>query len=161
MALSQRQLIRNGVSRLSDAAERRGFQGQTSRRLAIPGDELVDGVEKLFKRYFERYATGHSGARALGSRCCWISQFYRDEIIAICQSSGITANEVAWLVRWEVRQMKRRWQNREDYTTTGMRCCHGQAQYRRDGSGVAILILGGVWAPSRCEHKYWLARSRC
>jgi len=112
---------------------------------SLPGDELADRVDKLFKRYFDRYAPDKTERERWKAAVAGFRKFHRDEIIAICRSSGIPANEVAWLIRCEVRQLEQRWQNGTLY------------EYRREliprpgsvagrGTGLTVLVLGGVWA---------------
>ena len=102
-------------------------------------------MDKLFKRYFDRYAPDKAERERWKAAVAGFRKFHRDEIIAICRSSGIPANEVAWLIRYEVRQLEQRWQNGTLY------------EYRREliprpGSvagrrtGLTVLVLGGVWA---------------
>jgi hypothetical protein len=112
---------------------------------SLPGDELADRVDKLFKRYLDRYAPDTAQRERWKASVAGFRKFHRDEIIEICRSSGIHANEVAWLIRYEVRQLERGWQNGTLY------------EYRREliprpGSvagrrtGMTVLVLGGVWA---------------
>jgi hypothetical protein len=112
---------------------------------SFPGDELADRVDKLFKRYFDRYAPDKAERERWKAAVAGFRKFHRDEIVTICRSSGISANEVAWLIRYEVRQLERRWQNGTLY------------EYRREltprpGSvagrrtGLIVLVLGGAWA---------------
>jgi len=112
---------------------------------SLPSDELADRVDKLFKRYFDRYAPDTAERERWKASVAGFRKFHRDEIIEICRSSGIHANEVAWLIRYEVRQLEQRSQNGTLY------------EYRREliprpGSvagrrtGLTVLVLGGVWA---------------
>lgn len=110
-----------------------------------PGDELSERVDKLFKRYFARYAPDQAERARWEAAAAGIRQFHRDEIIAVCRGSGIPADEVAWLIRYEVRQLKQRWHN-------GTLHEYQQELLPRPGTaaarriGLAVLVLGGVWA---------------
>jgi hypothetical protein len=112
---------------------------------SLPGDELADRVDKLFKRYLDRYAPDTAERERWKASVAGFRKFHRDEIVEICRSSGIHANDVAWFIRYEVRQLGQRWRNGTLY------------EYRREliprpGSiagrrtGLAVLVLGGVWA---------------
>ncbi len=110
-----------------------------------PGDELVNGVDKLFKRYFDRYEPDQAERERWKATVAGLRKFHQDEIIEICRRSGVSANEVRWLIRYEVRQLKQRWQDKTLY------------EYRRQfvpwpgiaearWIGLAVLVLGGGWA---------------
>jgi hypothetical protein len=109
------------------------------------GDELANGVDKLFNRYFIRYEQDKAKRERWEDAAAGFRKFRRDEIIAICRSSRVPAKEVAWLIRYEVRQLKRRWQ---DGTLYG----YQRQLLLRPGMpaasriGLAVLALGGVWA---------------
>ncbi|MGH3273522.1 MAG: hypothetical protein ACRDNZ_04255, partial [Streptosporangiaceae bacterium] len=112
---------------------------------SLPGDELTAGVDKLFKRYFTRYALDVVERERWEAAAAGVRKFHRDEIIGMCRGSGIPANEVAWLIRWEVRQLKRRWQNGTlDEYRRQLLPRPGTVAARR--TGLAVLIFGGVWA---------------
>jgi hypothetical protein len=110
-----------------------------------PGDELTDGVDKWFNRYFARYALDKAERERWEAAAAGIRRFRRDEIIEMCRRSGIPANQVAWLIRYEVRQLKQRWQTETLYE-------YRRQLYPRPGTaaarlaGLAVLVVGGVWA---------------
>ena len=109
-----------------------------------PGDEFADRVDKLFNRYFVRYAPDKTEREYWKAAAAGIRQFHRDEIIEICRSMGFSADQVVWLIRYEVRQLKQRWQKGT---------LHDYQQWLRPRSGtvaacragLAILVLGGFW----------------
>ena len=110
-----------------------------------PGDELTDGVNRLFKRYFDRYEPDKTERGRWEAAAAGIRKFHRDETIEVCRGSGIPANEVAWLIRYEVRQLKQRWQNETLYEYRRQLLPRpGTVAARR--VGLAVLVLGGVWA---------------
>jgi hypothetical protein len=75
------------------------------------GDELADRVIALFKRYFTRYAPDKAERARWEAAVIGIRRFHTDEIIEICRGSGVSAKDVAWLIRYQVRQLNRRWQD--------------------------------------------------
>jgi hypothetical protein len=110
-----------------------------------PGDELTDGVDRLLNRYFVRYAPDKAERERWETAVAGFRKFHRDEIIEICRRSGIPANEVAWLIRYEVRQLKRRWQNETLHEYRRQLLPRpGTVAARR--TGLAVLVLGGIWA---------------
>ena len=110
-----------------------------------PGDELTDGVDKLFKRYITKYEPDKVERERWEAAAAGIRKFHRDEIIEICRDSGIPANGVAWLIRYEVHQLKRRWQNESLYEyRRQLRPRPGTVAAR--WAGLAVLVFGGVWA---------------
>ncbi len=110
-----------------------------------PGDELTDRVDRLFNRYFARYAPEKAECERWKTAVAGLRKFRRNEIIAVCRGSGIPANEVAWLIRYEVRQLKQRWQSGTLYEyRRQLLPPPGALAARR--TGLAVLVLGGVWA---------------
>jgi hypothetical protein len=106
-------------------------------------DELTDQVDKLFNRYFARYELDKAERERREAAAAGIRKFHRDEIIEMCRASGIPANEVAWLIRYQVRQLKRRWQNETLYEYRRQLLPRpGTVAARR--TGLAVLILAGV-----------------
>lgn len=109
------------------------------------GDDLGDRVDKLFNRYFARYALDQVERERWATAAAGLRRFRRDEIIAVCRISEIPANEVAWLIRYEVRQLKQSWQD-------GTLHAYHRELVPRSGTvaarltGMALLVLGGVWA---------------
>ncbi len=109
------------------------------------GDELSAQVNKLFNRYFARYALDKAERERWEAATAGFRTFHADEIIAVCRSSGIRPSEAAWLIRYEVRQLRQRWQKGTLY------------EYRRHLSprpataaarlaGLSALAVGGPWA---------------
>jgi hypothetical protein len=110
-----------------------------------PGDELTDGVDKLFNRYFAKYELDKAERHRWKAAAAGIRKFHRDEIIKMCRDSAIPANEVGWLIRYEVRQLKQQWQNETLYEYRRQLLPRpGTGAARR--AGLAVLVLGGVWA---------------
>jgi len=108
-----------------------------------PGDELASRVDKLFSNYFNKYVPDKAERERWKAATAGFRAFHKSEIIEICRSSRIPANDVAWLIRYQVRQLKRRWQ------------AQALHEYRREllppprtvtarWAGLATLVLGGV-----------------
>jgi hypothetical protein len=99
----------------------------------------------LFSRYFARYEPDKVEREGWQTAAAGIRRFYRDEVIGICRDSGIPAKEVAWLIRYEVRQLKQRWQNGTLYEYRRQFLPRSGTAAARQ-IGLAVLALGGVWA---------------
>jgi hypothetical protein len=108
-------------------------------------DELAAGVDKLFKRYYTNYEADKAERQAWDSATAGIRRFFRDEIIEMCRRSGAQANTMAWLIRHEVRDLKRHWQDGSlhEYRRQQAPQPHTVTAHR---AGLAVLALGGVWA---------------
>jgi hypothetical protein len=131
------------------------FRVPNQSALRSTGDELTDQVDKLFNRYFTRYAVDKPERKSWATAAAGIRKFHRDEIIEMCRAGGIPANEVAWLIRYEVRQLKQRWQNQTLHEYRRQLVPRpGTVAARR--IGLAALVLGGVWAVVALR-AHWLA----
>jgi hypothetical protein len=82
---------------------------------AHPGDkldrELSKQIDKLFNTYSERREPVQAGRKLFEEATAGARRFYRSEITAICRANGYFADQVAWLIRHEVRQMHQRWRD--------------------------------------------------
>jgi hypothetical protein len=107
-------------------------------------DELAAGIDKLFTRYYNNYAADKAEKQAWDSATAGIRRFLRDEIIGMCLRSGNQANSMAWLIRHEVRDLKRHWQDGSlhEYRRQLALRPHTVAA-RRAG---LVLALCGAWA---------------
>jgi hypothetical protein len=110
-----------------------------------PRDELSIGVGKLFNRYYTRYVSDKAERQRWDAATAGIRRFHSDEIIGMCRSAGVPANQMAWLVRYEVRELKHHWQHRilHEYWRQPALRPRTVAAYR---AGLAVLTFGGVWA---------------
>lgn len=133
-SLDQRRRLKDEQFRAPDPAVSR-----------LTGDKLADRVDALFKRYFKKYAPDDEERRRWESATTAQRLFDRNEIIEMCRASGVTANRVAWLIRYRVCQLNRCWQE-------GTLRTYRQAPRPRPGTvtafrtGVAVSALGGIWA---------------
>ena len=126
-------------------AERR----QPPRPAAHADDEHAKDLRKriggLFERYFEKYEPVQATRKLWEDATADARRFYQDEITAICRATGYSADQVAWLIRHEVRQMNQHWRD-------GSSQFPRQHQVPRNGAviarwaGLGILVLGYVLA---------------
>jgi hypothetical protein len=108
-------------------------------------DQFDDQVDKLFNRYFNRYEPDKTERERWKAAVGGHLKFYRDEITRICRGSGVPANEVAWLIRHQVRELKQRWQSGTLYEYQRLLRPQPRTAMAR-GTGLAVLLLGGIWA---------------
>ena len=115
------------------------------RPVAHPGGEqatdTIRQIGKLYQQYFEKYEPVEPTRRLWEHAAADARWFYQDEITAICRHNGYAADQVAWLIRHEVRQMNQRWRD-------GSPQFHRQLPVPRRGAvnartaGLATLMLG-------------------
>ena len=140
--------------------------------------ELIKRIGKLFEKYFEKYEPVEANRRLWAHTIAAARRFYRDEITAICLANGYSADQVAWLIRHEVRQMNQRWRDRSPQFPRQRRVTRsGAVTARRAGLatlvlgfalamltvpahllGFTVVLLGGIWA-WRCWLRVSLERA--
>ncbi len=121
---------------------------------SLPGDEVADRVDKLFNRYFVKYAPDKAERQRWEAAVAGIRRFHRDEIIAICRNRSIPVNELAWLIRFEVCELKRRWQDDALHEYRRLLPRPGTVTARL--TGLIFLALGGLWVVVAMR-AHWLA----
>jgi len=105
-------------------------------RVPAPPDGFADSVDRLFKRYFAKYMPAGVDRKAWRAGTAGIRRHLRDEIVEVYREPGVTAGEVAWLIRYRIREVARRWRDGAlwDY----------QAQLRTPTETVLFFALGLV-----------------
>jgi hypothetical protein len=110
-----------------------------------PAKELTTRIDKLFQRSFGKYEPVEITRQLWQEAASDARQLRRDEIIGICLANGFSADEVAWLIRYEAWQLNQRWR---DGTLQILRHQplprRGAVAIRR--AGLAIMALGFVLA---------------
>ena len=111
---------------------------------AHPDDEhtkdLIKRIDRLFDKYFEKYEPVQASRELWAHATDDARHFYRDEITAICLANGHSADQVAWLIRHEIRQMNQRWRDRSPQFPQRPVTRSGAVTARR--AGLATLVLG-------------------
>lgn len=102
---------------------------------------LSERIERIFDRQFERCEPIEINRRLWAEAAAAARQFYRDEIIAICLANGYCADQVAWLIRHEVRQMNQRWRDGSPQFPRQRPAPSARAVVARR-AGLAMLVLG-------------------
>lgn len=121
------------------------FRAPGSPAASPSGDKIADRVDALFRRYFGRQAEDKDERKRWEDAVTGFRRFYRDEIIGMCRASGVAdAYEMAWLIRYQTRQLKKLWQRGALYD-------YRQELLPRPGTaavrqiGLAAAILGSLW----------------
>jgi hypothetical protein len=111
---------------------------------APPRGGFVAKVDALFRRYAAKYVPEDERA-AWEAATAGIRKFDRDEIVMQYRETRITAEQVAWLVRYRIRQSRDRWRSGKLYEY--------REQLRPKPSAVgafravtAVVVLGVVGA---------------
>jgi hypothetical protein len=112
---------------------------------APPHGGFASNIDALFRRYGAKYVPDKDERAAWEAVTAGIRKFDRDEIVTEYRETRVPADQVAWLIRFRVRQSRDRWRSGEMY------------KYRRElrpkpgtiiacRAGTAIAFLGGIYA---------------
>ncbi|NMO57579.1 hypothetical protein HH310_41240 [Actinoplanes sp. TBRC 11911] len=128
----------------------RRVRGKDAEFVALPRDETAPPggfarrVDRLFDDYFGRYVPGDTDRSTWLQQTAGIRQCLRDEIVEIYREQRIHGDQIAWLVRYLVSDVRQRWEN-------GTLAAYRQ-QLRtplpviaRCLLGLAAIVLSGLW----------------
>jgi hypothetical protein len=112
---------------------------------APPPGRFASSVDKLFSHYFALYVPAGAERKSWLTQTAGIRGYLRDELIDAYHETGVSAEEVAWLIRHRVAGVKRLWK------------ADGLTGYRRQfrtrpatkaafGVGLAVFAIGGFVA---------------
>ena len=108
--------------------------------------DLIKRIGKLFDKYYEKYEPVEANRRLWADATTDARRFYQDEITAICQANGYSTDQVAWLIRHEVRQMNHRWRDGSPEFPPQRQIPRSRAVTARRAAGLATLVLGFILA---------------
>ncbi|MGD0700526.1 MAG: hypothetical protein ABSA02_11650 [Trebonia sp.] len=112
---------------------------------APPRGGFAANVDALFNRYVPRCVPDKDERAAWDAATTGIRKFDRDEIVTVYRETRIPADQVAWLVRYRLRQTRDRWRSGEMYQfRTDLRPKPGTTT--ACWAGTVIAILGGIYA---------------
>jgi hypothetical protein len=74
-------------------------------------DGFAKRIDTLFHHYFSKYVPPDADSEAWLKDTLGIRQVLRDEIVEVYREQRVDAKSVAWLVRYLVSDVKRRWQD--------------------------------------------------
>jgi hypothetical protein len=81
------------------------------RRAEAPTGGFAREVDRLFARYFALYVPKDTDRAYWRSQTAGIRRHLRDELVEIYREQRVTADEIAWLVRHLVSDVRRRWES--------------------------------------------------
>lgn len=107
-----------------------------------PRNGFADQVDSKFDRYFAKYLPHGADKDSWMSKTAGIRKHLRDEIVGIYRDSPPSADSVAWLIRYRVRQVSATW-HRGDLTgyRDGLRTKPRTKAVC--GIGLSFFVLGG------------------
>lgn len=112
-----------------------------------PKDGFADRIDRLFNYYFRRYVPRGTDREYWLAQTAGIRWRLRNEIVELYREQRIGAERVAWLVRYLVGDVRKRW---EHDTLTAYRI-QLRVPPRTMGlhvGGLATLTAAGLWAVS-------------
>ena len=93
--------------RRREAMEQRFGYRHTSR--AAPTGGFADRVDRAFDHYFGKYAPAPEDRDRWREQTEGVRRGLREEIVTVYRDSEVQAGEVHWLIRFMVRDVRRRW----------------------------------------------------
>jgi len=79
------------------------------RDTAPPKHGFAHQVDRLFEHYFTKYSPARTGREVWLEETRGVRRMLRDEIVEIYREQRVPADRVAWLIRYLVRDVRRRW----------------------------------------------------
>jgi len=104
-------------------------------RAEAPEGGFARAVDRLFTKYFRRYVPAGTERSYWLAQTAGIRRHLRDELVQIYREQRIEAEQIAWLIRYLVGDVRRRW---EYNTLTAYR------HRLRTPVVTTLLILGGL-----------------
>jgi hypothetical protein len=114
-------------------------------RASSPQGGFADAVDRSFRRYFAEYRPDEASPADWREATAGIRRYLRDEIVEVYRERRVSAYEVAWLIRYRIRDVANRWRagTLRDY----------REQLRTPATtkmifalGLALFVAGSVWA---------------
>lgn len=133
---------RHNVERLATKERERQPPGP---RPSPPSGGFADNADKLFRRYFAKYRPEAAKPGNWRADTAGIRRYLRDEIVEAYREQGIGADRIAWLIRYRIRDVARRWQvgTLWDYRVQLQTSAATKLVF---SLGVALLVPGSIWA---------------
>lgn len=114
-------------------------------RRQAPAGGFARKLDRLFHSYFARYVPEHTDRAYWLAQTAGIRRRLRDELVEIYREQRVEADQVAWLVRFLVAEVKQRWRSN---TLTAYRAALRPSLTTRAlcAAGLALAVVGGGWA---------------
>ncbi|MEV4899018.1 hypothetical protein AB0K48_57815, partial [Nonomuraea sp. NPDC055795] len=103
--------VRGGVKWRCRKERRQAMDRDYQRRPAATrlGNGFASKIDRQFNHYFARYAPRDADKARWLSETAGVRRTLRDEVVTIYRESTVNAKQVAWLTRYLVRDVERRW----------------------------------------------------
>jgi hypothetical protein len=98
---------RHNVERLAD---KEWEHHSPARWASAPPGGFADDVDKLFSRYFAKYRPEAATPGDWRRGTAGIRRYLRDEIVETYREQGVSAYQIAWLIRYRIRDVANHWQ---------------------------------------------------
>ena len=123
----------------------RAYRGCPTRYEAGPAGAFAAEVERLYQRYFVKYAPPGVAADRWLLATGGIGGTLRDEMVEVHRDRRTSPAELKWLIRYQVRLLRQRWM---EGTLTSFRRRWATPPSVRAGVvlGLAAVAGGGSWA---------------
>ncbi|MER6946519.1 hypothetical protein ABT294_21045 [Nonomuraea sp. NPDC000554] len=103
--------VRSGVEWRCRKERRQAKDREYLRRSATtPGDGFASKIDRQFNHYFALYTPRDADRARWLSETAGVRRALRDEVVTIYRESTVNAKRVAWLTRYLVADVARRWQ---------------------------------------------------
>ena len=74
-----------------------------------PSGGFADRVDRLFSRYFDKYMPTDTNWKEWQTGTSGIRRCLRDEIVDIYRETGVRSEQIAWLIRYRIKDVAQRW----------------------------------------------------
>jgi hypothetical protein len=130
-----------------------GFGPRRRHGTASPPGGFARRVDRSFARYFVKYVPDSKERGELLAETVGIRRSMRDELVEIYREKRISAEEIAWLIRYQVRQVRDRWRDGtlwsyRDELATPLRTRATAALGLTVSAGVGIWAVGTAMSAS-------------
>jgi hypothetical protein len=131
-------------------AEQLRTEQQQRRTAQFPSEAARPGgfvykVDRMYLRYSDKYAPDGP------DRVAWFVDAYapmsrlRDEVVEVYREQGVRVDEIKWLIRHQVRELRRQWD--EGALTGGARCWGVPGAVKAlTAVGTVVTVLSAGWA---------------
>ncbi len=125
-------------------AREEALQSPSPRAGPTAGDGFASRVDRLFDHYFTKYQPVGANPAAWSRDTAGIRSYLRDEMVEIYREQRVTAEQLAWLIRFRVSQVRRQWEQGSlwDYRNQWRTPLSTQVRFL---FSFAVLAPTGIW----------------
>lgn len=142
-------VVRDGVEWRHRIVRRRTkdqeFRTPPRQRNSAPPGGFASKVDRDFHRYFAKYVPDGMKRHIWLAETAGIRRMMRDELVEVYREQRTSAEQITWLIRHRVADVRRRWENGTLWSHQ-WELATPLATRVRAVLGLAVLSAGGVWA---------------